>query len=608
MPANEAERLRATHAYQILDTPPDPRFDALTRVAGTLFNVPIALIALMDSERLWFKSRLGLDIPELDRSLAFCAHALLQTHDLMVVNDLAADERFAAHPLVIAGPGLRFYASAPLLAADGLAIGTIALLDVQARDFDASDRAALADLAVAVMTALDGHKGNRELHRLAGTDPLTGAANRVGFDAAVQRSVLRCADGAGAFSLLLLDLDQFKQINDSRGHGAGDAVLREVARRLLALCSASDVVARTDGDEFALLLAASSDACAASSVAEEVLERLAEPVILWDGSALQVRGSIGIACCPEDATDARALIDHAGAALGQAKSQAHPRWAMSAAGACAADGAPRGSAVHAIGLVAAQGRDMPDRCGACIDGIAKPFPFSMAFQPIVDTQARSVFAYEALVRGPADEGALSILDQVTARNRYAFDQSCRITAIRLATELGLHRTGASLSINFIPGAMYEPRNCIRATLSAARKYGFPLDRLIFEVTEGEEVNDKEKLREIFAVYGEHGFRTAIDDFGAGYSGLTLLTEFQPSIMKLDMLLIRAIDRNPARLAIVRGVLSMCREMGITVIAEGVETLAEFRVLESLGVTLFQGYLFARPAFERLPPVIYPPPV
>lgn len=246
-----------------------------------------------------------------------------------------------------------------------------------------------------------------------------------------------------------------------------------------------------------------------------------------------------------------------------------------------------------------------DPCGACVEGIAKPFPFTMAFQPIVDAGTRTVYAYEALVRGPNNESAASILEKVTATNRYPFDQSCRVTAIRLASELGLHETGASLSINFIPGAMYQPRNCIRATLSAARKYGFPMDRLIFEVTEGEEVTEKDKLREIFSVYAEQGFLTAIDDFGAGYSGLSLLTEFQPRIIKLDMLLIRDIDLHVARRAIVGGVLAMCRDLGILVIAEGVETVGEYRQLRTLGVNLFQGYLFARPAFESLPPVNFP---
>jgi diguanylate cyclase (GGDEF)-like protein len=616
IPANEAQRLLATQAYEILDTPPDPQFDAITRVAAALFDVPVALIALMDTDRLWFKSRLGLDVPQLDRSIAFCAHAIMQRDGLMVVDDLAGDPRFARHPLVAAAPAVRFYASSPLRDAAGLAIGTLAVLDVRPRSFDARDRAALADLAVAVMTALEGHKRNQELSRLASTDHLTGTANRASFDLALQRRVERCAGGTETVSLLMLDLDNFKHINDTRGHGAGDTVLREVARRLLALCGSSDMVARVGGDEFAMLLGAARDPAAAAAVTESLLRDLDRPMALDDGTLVHVTGSVGVACCPNHADDPRSLLAAADSALYRAKAQVQPRWAMAKA-AAPAGGTLSASAtapgVDGAPLKRRRYRDtdlVPDQtaaehCGACVEGISQPFPFSMAFQPIVDVRTRSVFAYEALVRGPGNEGALSILEKVTSRNRYAFDQSCRTTAIRLAAELGLHRSGASLSINFIPGAMYEPRNCIRATLSAARKYSFPLDHLIFELTEGEQVADKEKLREIFAVYAEQGFQTAIDDFGAGYSGLSLLTEFQPRIIKLDMLLIRDIDRNRARLAIVRGVLSMCQELGILVIAEGVESIAEYQLLVELGVTLFQGYLFARPAFEQLPPVTYP---
>ena len=241
-------------------------------------------------------------------------------------------------------------------------------------------------------------------------------------------------------------------------------------------------------------------------------------------------------------------------------------------------------------------------CDGCGDGIAAPFPFSMAFQPIVDVTTNRVHAYEALVRGPAGESAPSVLAQVTLANRYAFDQSCRARAIELATGLGIVARGAHLSINFIPGAMYRPENCVRVTLAAARRHGLPLDRLQFEVTEGENVDDPDHLTAIFREYRKRGFRVAIDDFGAGYAGLGLLARFQPDVLKLDMGLIRGLDGNRVQRCIVAAVLSVCAELGIRAVAEGVETRAELDALRDLGVTLVQGYLLARPAFEALPDI------
>ena len=245
-----------------------------------------------------------------------------------------------------------------------------------------------------------------------------------------------------------------------------------------------------------------------------------------------------------------------------------------------------------------------DRCGACIDGIAPPFEFSMAFQPVVDLAAGRIYAYEALVRGPAGESAGSVLGKVTSTNRYAFDQSCRVKAIALASRLGLQRTGASLSINFIPGAMYRPENCVRATLAAARRHRFPADRLVFELTENEEVTDFAHLENIFRVYRAHSFRTAIDDFGAGFSGLGLLAHFPADVVKIDMSLVRNLDTDARRHAIVGGIVGICRALSTKVVAEGVETAAEFAALQALGVGLFQGYLFAKPGFEVLPTVMF----
>ncbi|WP_419897983.1 EAL domain-containing protein [Roseomonas sp. USHLN139] len=250
----------------------------------------------------------------------------------------------------------------------------------------------------------------------------------------------------------------------------------------------------------------------------------------------------------------------------------------------------------------------PRGCQGC--GAAAPAApaLSMAFQPILrcDPSGHGLYAYEALVRGPAGESAASVLGQISADNRYGFDQQCRTTAITLATRLGLLATPAALSINFMPNAVYEPRACIRASLEAAQRVGLPRERLIFEFTENEAMEDPGHLLRILASYRAMGFRTAIDDFGAGHSGLSLLAEFQPDTVKLDMALIRGVDHDRPRQIIIRHTAALCAELGCAVVAEGVETEAEFRMLRQLGVTLFQGYLLGRPGFEQLPVPVLPP--
>lgn len=244
------------------------------------------------------------------------------------------------------------------------------------------------------------------------------------------------------------------------------------------------------------------------------------------------------------------------------------------------------------------------KCVACREGSGFAMPFSMAFQPIVDCTARSVFAYEALVRGVAGEGAGTILSLVDDKTRYSFDQACRVRAIEMAAQLELPARARYLSINFLPNAVYKPEACIRTTLVTAERVGFPLDSIIFELTEGEALADTAHLKNIVESYRKMGFKTAIDDFGAGFSGLNLLAKFQPDIVKLDMELIRDLDTDPIKRVIVGGIEKICRDLGITIIGEGIETVGEHRALMDLGITLQQGYFFARPGFEVLPSPVF----
>ncbi len=244
-------------------------------------------------------------------------------------------------------------------------------------------------------------------------------------------------------------------------------------------------------------------------------------------------------------------------------------------------------------------------CSACREGQGLPFAFSMAFQPIVNATNRTVFAYEALARGVNQHSAASVMSQLDETNLYTFDQTCRVKSIELAAQLNLASSEARLSINFIPNAVYQPEACIQTTVQAAARTGFPLDRLIFEVTEGEKIRDHAHLNDILQDYRKRGFATAIDDFGAGYAGLNLLARFQPDILKIDMELTRDIDSRPVSRSIMTAILTVCRDIGIQPIAEGIETAAELNVLRDMGIELFQGYLFAKPQLEALPVPVFP---
>lgn len=241
-------------------------------------------------------------------------------------------------------------------------------------------------------------------------------------------------------------------------------------------------------------------------------------------------------------------------------------------------------------------------CDRCRDRPPLSFTFSFAFQPIVSARQKRVISYEALVRGINGEPAGTIFQHVNDGNLYQFDQACRVTAIKKAVEVGLAEQDARLNLNFTPNAVYQPELCIRTTLEAAKRYGFPLERIVFEVTEGEEVRDKQHLVNIINSYKKIGFKTAIDDFGAGYSGLNLLADYEPDTIKLDRELIIDIHKHPRKQAIIRGIIMVCRELNMELLAEGVELREEYQWLFGEGIDLFQGYYFARPGFECLPEV------
>lgn len=250
--------------------------------------------------------------------------------------------------------------------------------------------------------------------------------------------------------------------------------------------------------------------------------------------------------------------------------------------------------------LASSGTDAPDTvCDRCRPGPDEA-GFSMAYQPIVDMDTLKTVAYEALVRGLHGESAATVLGRGSADDRYRLDQQCRVKAIEVATTLGLLDTKADLCINFYPNAVVQAAACLKNTIRAAELAGLPLGRVIFEITEMERLRDPEHLKEIVKEYHGRGLRLAIDDFGAGFSGLSMLAAFQPDIVKIDIELTKKVHERKASEAIVRSIAQVCRELNLQVIAEGVEEEGELDTLREMGIRYFQGFYFARPEFERLP--------
>jgi len=241
----------------------------------------------------------------------------------------------------------------------------------------------------------------------------------------------------------------------------------------------------------------------------------------------------------------------------------------------------------------------PLGCTQCANACDLEFDFTMAFQPIINTKNKTIYAQEALVRGLNQESAYQVLQNVNQTNLYRFDQSCRVKAIKQASKLDIQTTESRLSINFLPNAIYKPELCLRTTLNAAELYQFPLEKIIFEFTENEQIIDSQHLKSIIEYYQDQGFLTATDDFGAGFNGLNQLADLQTDIIKIDIALIRNIDQDKTRQTIVKNLINLFNDLNITIIAEGIEKQAGYHTLEDMGIHLFQGYYFAKPSFESL---------
>lgn len=312
---DERGRLCAVARYDLLDTPSEPQFDTIVSLLKTIFRVPIALISIIDDRRQWYKAVEGLPIAEIPRDAAFCNYTI-QSADILAIEDTTLDPRFADHPMVTGAPHLRSYLGIPLTSPDGYNIGTICILDMQPRTFGPDDYATLRQFAAVAITQF-------ELRQIASRDALTGLATRRAFIEAAERELSRFLRHGQPVTLVIFDLDRFKSINDTYGHGIGDAVLKSASAACEAVKRSEEQIGRIGGEEFAILLV--NTGLPAARIAAERFRSAIEAATIGERPDLPFTASFGLAQCNAETADVATWMDRADKALYRAKAEGRNR-------------------------------------------------------------------------------------------------------------------------------------------------------------------------------------------------------------------------------------------------------------------------------------------
>ncbi|MEO1766183.1 putative bifunctional diguanylate cyclase/phosphodiesterase [Thiobacter aerophilum] len=421
----------------------------------------------------------------------------------------------------------------------------------------------------------------RQLYELAFHDPLTGLANRALLRERLAAAVGQASRNGGRFAVVLLDLDRFKNVNDSLGHGAGDELLKQVGRRLEDLVRETDTVARMGGDEFTLLLCEQPDTASIKKIAPKILDAVRRPILV-EGHELRVEASLGIAYFPEDGTDAETLLRHADTALYHAKAASGPGWARYEAG---------------MGRRAKENLELETALRAALESGAG---LHLAWQPQVRLADGRITGVEALARwihpqlGPISPARfIPVVEQTGLAP--AFGSWLIETFIADAERLlaALSDEHVRFALNVSPHNLHDDR-FLRLLTDALRHLEILPDRIEVELTESSLMEDEGTQTHMLRALRDAGFGLAVDDFGSGYSNLAYLMRFAVDRLKIDMQFIAGLEHSAANRRLVEAMLRMADSLQMEVVAEGVERESQRQILLELGCQFAQGYLFAQP--------------
>ncbi len=419
-----------------------------------------------------------------------------------------------------------------------------------------------------------------QLYRQAHFDELTGLANRLLTRDRLEQAILNSRRSQLPSALLFIDLDNFKNVNDTLGHEAGDTLLREAATRLSASIRQGDTLARMGGDEFLIVLPGIAGNVAARGIAERVLESFAPPFRIC-GQDHYVTASIGIALYPSDGGDGPELLRNADLALYRAKERGRNRYEFFTA---------------EINERVQRRIMLESRLRLAV----LQSEFVLHYQPIVEAESRRPAALEALLRWRQPDGTLlapghficvaeeaGLIGEIGA---WVVETAIRETAGLFGREASAPR----VAVNVSPRQLRDPCFVIRV-MAALAAHGLPPGRLELEITEGVLMDEAPEVTDALNTLCGHGVRLSIDDFGTGYSSLSYLQRYPFDMLKIDRCFVSDATDEAAAARLVETIIMMAHGLGLETIAEGVETEEQFRFLQSKGCDLMQGYLMGRPA-------------
>lgn len=411
---------------------------------------------------------------------------------------------------------------------------------------------------------------------MARRDALTGLANRMVFGERLEEAAARLEDGSGAgFATLCLDLDRFKEVNDTLGHPVGDGLLRSVAERLQSCLRETDLVARLGGDEFAIVQAGTHARRDASALAKRLIAAFQQPFLL-DGHTVTVGLSIGISLAPEHGTSPEKLLKSADLALYRAKATGRGCWSFFE---------------EEMDLELRKRRAMESDLRTAVGN----GEFELVFQPIVKLDRQRIATCEALLRWRHPErGYVSPAEFIPLAEETGSICEIGEWVLRKAcSEAAKWPGGIGVAVN-VSAVQFKNAAVVRAVMEALTASGLPAHRLELEITESVLLNDSVTTLATLHTLKRLGVRVAMDDFGTGFSSLSYLQSFPFDKIKIDQSFVRNLGETGNARLIVRSVVGLGRSLGITTTAEGIETEAQLEQLRLEGCEEGQGYLFSRP--------------